>query len=505
MMKASTAERICNAGICSLFILCIIAMGKGIAVKSLWIDEAVFAENVRNFPGGMFSQVAPSPPLLYLLTYILVCFLGKSEWVYRLIPFISGVLGLAILFYFLRRLYARVPAILSCFLLAISEPLIWYSGAAHPYSVDFFCSVLLLFVMMHYLQERCQKTWFLWVFVASICLPISFTSLFVFLAFTGVIILHDLANKNVKASMREIIGAIVPFGIAVSLIFFVYSRLTAERLDLDAWSSFFPHSMNPSSLIYWLFYNTSDMLGYFFWNDLIQKKLPQHFTSMSGGLVGFFLALVGTAWLVQKRRVLLMLLCWSPIMITICLSILGKWPYGAVRTMIFSLPFAIVLIGAGLEAVLLSAKTRMSRIIIVCACFILLSSFPVRFRNVLTPPKDSMEAMKTLSKEIRPQIKPEDTFIVYYGAGAAFKFYFSEFIEIATIQPFNHRKNSALQEELVMSAMLNGKSRVWLIFSHVLSHLKKEEEWMVSVARRHREFMSVYSAPGCRAYLLFRK
>jgi hypothetical protein len=488
-MKNSTAERICTAVIFSLFILSIFAMGKGIAVRSLWLDEATFAENISNFPKGMFSQAAPCPPLLYLLTYILVCFLGKSEWVYRLIPFICGVAGLGILFNMLRRLYTRVPAILSCFLLAMSPKLISYSAQAHPFSVDFFCSALLLFVMTDYLRERYQKSWILWICIASICLPISFPSLFVFSAFAGVIVLHDLSNKDIKTALREIIGVFMPVCIAIALLFFFYLSLTAERTDLAAYSSSFPSSMKPPFLINWLFGSTCAMWGYFFWTP-------------SKGLVGFFLALVGASWLAQKRRVLLMLLCWTPMIIAIFASLLKKWPYGPVRTMIFFLPFAIILLGAGLEAVWQSATTRISRTLIVFACCLLLFSFPSHLKNVFTLPEDSEEAMKTLSQEIKPKIKPEDNLIVYYGADAAFKFYFTEFIEIASIQSWDNRNNPVLQEEFVISAMQKAKSRVWLIFSHVMNDLQNEERWMVSVAARHRELIKLYAAPGCRAYLL---
>ena len=163
----------------TIFLLSVLAMVNGIAVKSLLYDEATFALHLDELPSSLFSKSAPCAPLFYYSSYFMVSILGKSEWVYRLIPFISAMLGLALMIFFLLKLkyFSKFTSVITIFLLSTSIPLIHYAGNAHPYATDFFCSAALLVTIYQYFQKFSNRYLILYLILSFFCIGISFPAL----------------------------------------------------------------------------------------------------------------------------------------------------------------------------------------------------------------------------------------------------------------------------------------------------------------------------------------
>src|SRR4051812_2825965 len=99
--------------------------------RSLWLDEVFLANNLigrsfaRLFQPLDYRQGAPI--LFLLLSKLSITVLGHSEYALRLVPLISGLLALPLFHFVARRLVSPAAALLGLGLMAVLEPLIYYS------------------------------------------------------------------------------------------------------------------------------------------------------------------------------------------------------------------------------------------------------------------------------------------------------------------------------------------------------------------------------------------
>jgi hypothetical protein len=437
----------------SIFLSGVLAMVNGIQSRSLLMDEAIFARNLDKFHEGYFLSSAPSAPLFYYLSHALVSLIGRSEWVYRLMPAVGAVLGFLLLSYILISSFSRVVALVSIVLTATSLPLVYYAIFASPFATDFFFSVVLLFIAFRLCREFHWAEWWIWIVVSAFAVTMSFSSVFVVTACSAVVLfLNRPCGKTfwIRFFGLFLLGLFVLF----ILLRFVFP-LAKVQWNVGYWFTYFPSGYMPWSIAKFLFIATERVFEFLFWNGF-------------GGLIGFFLMLLGSAWLIHEKKTRPALLCWGPIGFTVVASFMQKWPYGAVRTVLFLLPFFLFLIAAGIELVWRTAvQNKMSRILIVSAFLALLVPHSWILKKAVIRAGDSEEAIKSLSKAMKPEIRDGDRFMVYFAAEAQFRFYFSQYLDHAVFQSWSDRGNREALEAFVTKHASGCRGRFWLFFSHV--------------------------------------
>ena len=474
-----------------LFALCVLAMVNGIATKSFLHDEAGFANNVNNFPQGLITSSAPSAPIFYTFTYFLVSLFGKYEWVYRLIPVVSGIIGLALMILFLMKYFSKLASLVTIFLLATSVPLIYYAGNAHPYATDFLCSSVLLILTYLNLKTSSNKLWYIWLFASFVSIGTSFSALFI-IASMGILLLVDEILKKDRNKLRLKIITLIPMGIyTVFLIFLVFRKLCAEQENLTYWKIYFPENFIPWVFSKWAYLSTTSLFGYLFF-----AKFNHSFLHYQYGLVGLFLSILGTAWYIKKKDYLMCALACGPFLLTVLAAILHKWPYGPIRTMIFIIPFSLLLIGGGIEFIWYSVNSYSSKLLIIMASLSILLPQSWILKKGFEKPSDSIVAVRALSQVVIPEIKPHDYFLVYCRARSVFRFYFSQFVDRAIFQ----RYNATAPAEFVEQHIKKKKGRFWLIFANYFKE-KDQCTIMVEAAKKHCRLLKYHTFNGCEAYL----
>src|SRR5206468_40150 len=105
-----------------------------------------------------------------------------------------------------------------------------------------------------------------------------------------------------------------------------------ERL-LDSWSETFPDWQRPASVPGWLFLRTTEVFRY---------------ACEPVGNVLTLAAFLGVVqlWRQRQRRLLLFLI--APIGLAALAALLGQYPYGASRVMVFAAPATLLLTALGL-------------------------------------------------------------------------------------------------------------------------------------------------------------
>jgi hypothetical protein len=461
-----------------------LAMTNGIQSRSLLLDEALFVRNLTKFPGGYFISMAPSAPLFYGASYGLMALFGKSEWVFRLIPLLCAVAGTALLSIHLVRNFSKPAAGASVFLLALSSPLVHFAKNAHPYTADFFCSVVLLLLTLGLIQAFSKKTFLLWLGACAISAVLSFPSLFVVLCSAAALAVSAALKKDKAVCRLALPGFAGLFLYVLVLAVLLYRTQSSDR-DLAYWAGGFPRNSNPIVLVRFAYEQTAALLGYLFFNN-------------TGGLAGLLLAVTGAALLVRAKKSLAALFCAGPVVLTLLASFLHRWPYGPLRTVLFLSPFFIVMMAGGLEWVWKAASGRAQKTIVICAMSLMLVPQSWVLKQAFIPAGDSEEAVKTLARDVKSAIQDGDRFLVYYAGEVQFRFYFPGQVERSSFQLWSDRGNPVALSAFIQSHMEGKGGRIWIVFSHVSG---AEDSLMTAAAGRFGKRVLSFSRPGCSAFL----
>jgi mannosyltransferase len=142
--------------------------------QSLWLDEAISAEVVRDFSyKGIITDFVGSdnhPPLFYLDLKFWTDLFGYSEFALRFPSVIYGVLTVFVTFLIAQRIVGKRNKsfpILASALLATSQFHIYYSQEARMYSLAAFLATLAIYAFLYLLKENDNYYWTLFSF--AIC------------------------------------------------------------------------------------------------------------------------------------------------------------------------------------------------------------------------------------------------------------------------------------------------------------------------------------------------
>jgi len=471
-----------------IYILVLFSMMNGIGTRSLLMDEALFARNLSLFPKGLFiSSAAPSAPLFYFSSYVMIRIFGKSEWVLRFLPLLAAGGGFGVFILFIKNHFSWPVTLVNCLLISTSYPFIFYGGNAHPYAIDFFYSVLLLILTVRIIQKFSPGLWALWITVALLSISSSYPSLFIVAGHLILILFFDIVNKKKKNLQQKICGVVIISGLAALLIFLIYVRQAGGMIEYHGrfWSKGFPGQYYPWNIFKWIFLRSCNLLGYLFWNS-------------EGGLIGLFLIVLGMGWLVWNKKVVLFAISIMPFFMTWFASFLHKWSYGPSRTNLFTLPFWVILLGMGFESIWTVAHTRLLKVIIFFSFIIIVIPQIWVLKKPFRPGTDSEEAVRSLYQKISPEIEENDRFLVYYTAEAQFRFYFKDYLESATFQSWTDRRKPIHIKQFITSNLEKSDGRFWLIFSKIHEN---EDILMIETAQSTCSLLKSYSFPGCKGYL----
>lgn len=128
-----------------------------LGLQSLWYDEAFTAVHVFGGSfGHMLSQLPHTentPPLWYVLEWVVIQALGHGAVALRLLSALAGVALIGVMWAIGRQLYGRRVAIISAALTAASPLFLWYSQEARAYSL-YTLMVALAFLAFLRAEER---------------------------------------------------------------------------------------------------------------------------------------------------------------------------------------------------------------------------------------------------------------------------------------------------------------------------------------------------------------
>lgn len=450
--------------------------------RSMWVDEAIIALNR--------DQHAPIGFLW--LEKLSSLFLGNGEYSLRLIPFLLSILSIPLFYKVSRYFLKKQEALLSLFIFSILNVLIYYSSEAKQYSLDVFVTLVIYFSFFKLIPNLSSLTSILILtFLGGVIIWFSHPAVFV-LGGLGITLLISLIHKRENNNVRSLLFCYSFWLISFVLLYIISLRQTASEQYLrDFWETAFA----PNPLTHF------SNLG---WYLDIYSKLSHHTLRLSFENWTILILIIGIIALFRnsKRHFSLLL---SPLVLVILASMLEMYPL-IDRFLLFFVPNILIIITYGVLGVgqVFQNLVRLPRLITQVVLTVLLF-LPSIFLDIDHLFKSRVtEDIKPVLEFLSVNKQAGDTLYIYYGAEPAFRYYSRRYglekIEY-TIGINSRTEPSAYIEDL---DKLRGRSRVWILFSHVINTrrgLINEERVLVNRLDDIGQRLDYFQAQGASAYL----
>lgn len=438
--------------------------------RSLYIDEA--RDTVVGILGRTFSDLLSPPPPLHTPTSLpgffavekfAVHLFGDSEYALRLFPLLGGISSI-ILLYFVAKQYIKPKAIpWALALFATSEPLIYYSSSAKPYSIEVLITLLIYFTANHIHSGRLTLSRsVLFGIVGATVVWFSSPSIFILAGIGTSMFVFSLIRRE-WSRVGNLVTVYLLWLLSFAFCYFLFIRiLTNNEYFLNAFSGedmFMP--LPPLSI--------SDLKWYITRFFETFEETAGFSLSGIGIAASFFIIGCITASKEKKEKFFMLIL---PILFALLASGLRLFPFKH-RTVLFFVPVMILLISEGVEYV--REKIGQSSVFIWIILSTLLLFHPVlsATHHLFNPEKK--DEIKPVLNYIRENWHEGDIIYLHYRAHPAFEYYRKRFnfnksdyiVSIYAGDKYDYYKFSVDYLRVYAKDMdkLKGKKRVWMVFT----------------------------------------
>lgn len=424
--------------------------------RSLWLDTAKLALNLieRNYIAlfGPLDGKSMAPVGFLITSKLIGSAFGYSELSLTLLPFLFGIGALILFLYLCIAVLGRSVAPLAFVPFALCSTAIFYSGEFKQYSADLFFSVLILLVTHRVLKEQFARPWITtFGIVGIISVWFSHTAILM-LAGTGLaLFLNALRRRNPKSLFILIVT-----GLIISLHFLALYLLQIRPATLESMYTYWAMGFAPLTPL------SVETFSWWYKMFVGWAKYPLGFhgpgvwLSLAALVIGFVVMYV------SKSERATFYLCFFPLVLLVCLSILHVYPIVTgkddinSRLVLFAIPIAYIAIAIGISGF---AKLFPKPMVVTVILGVLLV-YP-SFNHSFTLSDFIRQEMRPLVSYLRQHLSPEDSVYVYVKAVPAFRFYTRN-----NPIPFVWGKTVRAKELPKDLSRVRTGNRIWAVISH---------------------------------------
>lgn len=349
-----------------------IALGLGVAVRiavylqnrNLMIDESNVARNV--YERGFAALVSPlsyeqyAPPIWLWEIKLNTLLFGFSEYALRLLPLLSGVLSLVLMYLVLKALDLYRATWYPLALMCVGYMFIRYSTELKQYSTDILIALTLILLALktNVQQTSLQRFYALWLIAGSIAIWGSMPSVFILAGVGGYYFLTLLQNREYKKILPLSLVAllwVVQFG----LYYWFILKAQANSDYLQNYHKDYFLSATPTTLKEWD-HNLS----------LMGQVLGEAggFTFLAKAMHTLFIAWA-CIYLVTKNRPLFALLV-VPFLLLLVAAAANQYTM-IPRVVLFVMPLLLILVGYAMN-MMMATRQVYQRALMIAACSVCL-------------------------------------------------------------------------------------------------------------------------------------
>ena len=456
-MPSQLSQKLRNIRIHPLIILGIISFSGAIirlyhlGYKPIWLDEAVIywisnQESISEII-SLNALKNSAPPLFVLLLRIIIK-IGDSEIVLRSLPWVAGVISLPANYFLARQFIDEVPALTTTLLVAIARTQVAYSQELREYSLSFLLAILILLYFNKFIKKpKIINLGFMTLFmIIGVFTQYGLSLLILSL---NIIFLFELFGNKEDRKGKLLLWTGSQILVLLCVFLVIYLSL-GEQMTVGFGSS---SEVNYLSSSYW---NGSI-------KDLIQFSFQKTYALFSFAFSGSifllltFLGLIFTVIRKSHRQVGLLFLI--PTLLAWLLSLFSLYPYDGRRQLMFLTPMIYILAGTGINYIY--NLNKKSWAIYAILLFPLISGGISTIAYLNNP---GQEQIRPVVNELKQSYTEGDAIYVYYGAEAAFTYYYREPNSSLILGVYGRDNPNKYFEQI--DDVLNNHDAIWLVFSH---------------------------------------
>jgi hypothetical protein len=488
--KNDDAELRSEVRLARMRVLLVSILGLGIALRlvqysanaSLWLDEVAIARNILDKSAWellttplSYDQSAPKGFLLG--EKIAITLFGGSDWVLRLVPMFSSIIGLLVFWRLSSRYLTLLGSYVAVTMLASATPLIVASSQVKQYSSDIAVALILLFMATESsVRELSRKQAFAYGACGALLVWFSQPAVFVSLGL-GVSIF--LSTRNSLGSPRTRMIGLWWASAFLSAVAALATMTEETRAYLHQfWAAGFPPAIAHYFQTWWPCDQVRTLFG---------QRVGRSEFSLSYAFPEAFICLAAVGfWSLWRRNRALAGLLLGPIVVTLAAAIANQYPFSD-RLIIFLVPSLFLGIGASGEQISAWLKNSIATAVLVAIIIIGFAVYPL----VQTPPPYRVEDLKPVLSYLKQNWRSGDVAYVYYGAAPEMTLYAEAYGIHASDYAVGgcHRGEARLYfEEL---EQFRGRPRVWVIITHSFPFLRERidiSNYLDTIGIRRDEF-----------------
>ena len=340
-MKEKVSKIIYILTLAVIFIIAVTARLKGyLAVRPIWLDEALVIDNILNkniSPFSTLKYVQVMPPFFLITERIMYNVFGIKELVLRFYPFIASIIAIPLFYVFSKIFLQKKWSIIAAnFLFAVNVFLIYYAQEIKQYSSDVMW-FLLIFILLNKIsiKDINRKNAIIYIVLSSL-IPLFSTPTYFAI---GAWVIRELLSCRKTKEFLSVSALQIP---AVAVTAMYCSVMIKQYQDF---MHYIPNFWDNGFLTNNLHFDL----------QILKKGINYFFTPNTNYGLEIALILIGLIILIKHFKLKENMLLFFTICFMLLFSYLKIYPL-ADRIMLYALPFAIILAAKSLDYISLNRK-----------------------------------------------------------------------------------------------------------------------------------------------------
>ena len=424
--------------------------------QSFWRDEILSIARANQSVAQIFSNInivtgveAPDlhPPFYFLLLSLWKVILGESEFTYRFVSVLMGILALPLFYVCGTRVWGRASGVWTAVFASLSSFYFWYAQETRMYATLLVATLLVIYTLWPLLFPSPRKRdVFYFGGALFLALYIHYTAVFLLAFSLAAIVFAQLIHSKyrLRLSRRLLIvvgvGAVLLVLVAIPLWsnlstlltargFIAFGRPTLLWLAQSGFNTFTQGSTNPPAIPLWQMipFLSLAVVGAFSFGS---KSQLQAILLTTGGFFGVLLLFYVAAFIQAN--------------------------YSNPRHLMILSPFLFLLIGHGMVTI-----SRQSKLVgvFVGGAALLLSG--VSLYQTVTAPPVIRDDVRALAAFIEERAQPEDR-VLWHNAVMSMAYDYYEGERETAVLP-RYGQNDVPQILTELDAFAEGSERIWFV------------------------------------------